>query len=692
MPMKKNCLLLITLLAYFITNGQNIDSLKKLLNEPLHDTIRMGILTELAMYTNFDRIEYPFYDFALLKLCEKKHYKVTTSELYCTNYYLAQATTNIGTYLLNQNKNDSALILFNKALSIATEIKSKPLISDISSILGSVYNEIMMPQKAIFYCYNALKIDESLKDTLRIINSMNTLASVYRTAKQNDKMFEYALKSYNMCQYKNDDELLSICLTNLSYAYLNLNKVNESILLLNKALEISKKNSNKRETSSNLNGLGNCYSLLKDFDQASKHYYEALVIAKINKIIPLEQAILINLSKLYTSKQEQKKAHSFALQAYELSLKINLNTKVEGLKILSQTYYNIGDYKNSIELLKNYYQLKDSADGLNIKTSLIKSEFKNSYERKQLMDSTKNAQEKIYTAQINSAKLAQEHNQKLLYASIALLAILSVGFVFYQYKQKQKTNAQLQTINDKINKQNNTLKTLNKELIVSEENLQKSNSTKEQLISMISHDLLNPITAITNYNQVIIQNKTKNEDLLSAFKNVDAAIQPMHSLLDNMLQWSAIQKDGVQAKLKLQDVNEIIKEIIGIYRPQANLKFIKLADSLAPNFVLETDKSILSLILRNLLNNAIKYSGNNTQIKIGSNTHTKTIYITDEGFGMTDEMITNLNAKQLHKIESKGTGLGLKLCFEFAEAINTRLLFSKNESTGTTVEIKLNDV
>jgi signal transduction histidine kinase len=95
------------------------------------------------------------------------------------------------------------------------------------------------------------------------------------------------------------------------------------------------------------------------------------------------------------------------------------------------------------------------------------------------------------------------------------------------------------------------------------------------------------------------------------------------------------------------------------------------------------------LILRNLLNNAIKYSGNETEIEITSNSETKTISIKDQGFGMTDEMIDHLNKKEVNKIEAKGTGLGLKLCYEFAEAINAEIVFEKNENVGITVDLKL---
>ncbi len=104
---------------------------------------------------------------------------------------------------------------------------------------------------------------------------------------------------------------------------------------------------------------------------------------------------------------------------------------------------------------------------------------------------------------------------------------------------------------------------------------------------------------------------------------------------------------------------------------------------------METDKSILYLILRNLLNNAIKYSANDTSILVTTNATEKTITIEDEGFGMTDEMIGYLNNKQIDKIEAKGSGLGLKLCYEFAEAVGGKINFEKGTKNGVIVSIKL---
>lgn len=461
-----------------------------------------------------------------------------------------------------------------------------------------------------------------------------------------------------------------------------------------KALELSKNIGDESEKANSYAAIGNLYLKQikngnrddKTFELSKKYLDSNLVLITKNKNALQIPVSLSSIGDLYLSKKDFINAEKYEIKALLASnLAGTFDTKINVLEHLYTIYKKTGKSDLALKYYIDYTKLKDSLYGVNTQTSILKQQLNFDFEKKTIKDSIANANQKI----IASAKLSKEKNQKLAFGSFALLALAGVGFTYFLYRQKRKTNYQLTEINDKINRQNNTLKTLNTELIVSEEKLQNSNNSKEQLISMMSHDLLNPITAITNYNQQIISRKNNSDELLEAFKTVDAAIQPMHGLLDNMLHWTSIQKDGISSKLKNQDINDIVKEIIGIYRPQAQLKFIKLIDVLDVNFVSETDKSILSLILRNLLNNAIKYSGNETKIKISSNSELKTISIKDQGFGMTDEMIGYLNTKQLDKIESRGTGLGLKLCYEFAEAIGAEIVFEKNENCGTKVYLKL---
>ncbi len=677
-------------------NAQNIDSLKTVLTKNLNDTTRaktLNLLTEIINDVELVKYNAIYEQFINEKLQQNNTEKEKI-------FYLKQninVLSNKSVIAFNQKNLFDAIKYTEASLKICEDLGLNKEIAANSRNLATVYLNLGKKQIAINYHNKALEICKKIKDTYGEASGYELLGSIYESVNENKMAMEYLQKSISLSKLYNYDKILGTAYNNLAVCYLNLNNLKEALAFSQKSYLIAEKNNSYNLMATCNNLVGSYYFKKKNFDSAIVFFDKNLILGRSTQFPFIIAFALNNLSACYNSKLNFTKALKLSLEAESYCKQLGItNVLVSCYENTRLNYVMLGQKNKAYDYLLLENQTKDSLNSIENINALIRNEAKYDFDKKQLADSLKTASEKQYTAQINQAKLSKERNQKLLYASIALLALLSVGFVFYQYKLKQKTNAQLNDINDKINKQNNTLKTLNKELIESEESLQKSNSTKEQLISMMSHDLLNPITAITNYNQQIISshastNSTTSEDLLSAFKNVDAAIQPMHNLLDNMLHWSAIQKEGVQAKLKQQDVNEIIKEIISIYRPQASLKFIKLNDKLDADFILETDKSILSLILRNVLNNAIKYSGNNTQIQIASNTQQKTITVSDEGFGMTDEMINYLNTKQLTKIDSKGSGLGLKLCFEFAEAINTNLAFSNNEKTGIMVTIKLCD-
>ena len=690
---KKYVTLVLMLMNFVFVVGQNqksIDSCKVILNTTKSDTIKMKVLSKLSTLTNEMQTELSEYDKKLVTLC----YKIllsnpNTANKKATQYYLGIGFERYTMYYYNLGDFEKGLKYAEKRLTIFNNL-------DNIQKMGDSYNDIAVAhlysgrtKQATDYFFKALKIDEKLGNKENIANSYTNIASIYYNSRNYRKSLELSLKGLNIGKKLGNDDVLFSVYNNVGMAYAGLNKYKEAIPYLEKTAEICKNVKDIKRLCISYNNLSLCNLQLLNFKLAEDYSLKSIEICRKNNFYPELVSALNQFGKLNISLKKYDFAKKQFLEA-QLILKekfkegFNTNYGADIFLQLSNANKFMGNYKEALEYSEKYHVLTDTLTNKEKQSLILEKDIQYEYSKKTIKDSIANANQKL----IASAKLSKEKNQKLAFGSFALLAMAGVGFTYFLYRQKRKTNFQLTEINDKINRQNNTLKTLNTELIVSEENLQKSNNSKEQLISMMSHDLLNPITAITNYNQQIISRKNNSDELLEAFKTVDAAIQPMHGLLDNMLHWTSIQKNGISSKLKNQDVNDIIKEIISIYRPQAQLKFIKLLDNLDKDFIQETDKSILSLILRNLLNNAIKYSGNETEIEISSNSKTKTITIKDQGFGITDEMIGYLNTKQLDKIESRGTGLGLKLCYEFAEAIGAKIVFEKNE-IGTTVSLKL---
>ncbi len=645
---------------------------------------------------------------------------------------VAESFSNIGLAHYYLTNIDSAIYYGNIAIEKCISSGNQEYLSNTYTNLGNIESDKKNFEAAINYYEQSLIIQKQLNNDLGVGRDNNNIAGLYAANLNYAKSLEYRLIAQRYFEKVGNKENLLIVYINLQTTYRNLKYFDKAIEMGNKSVVLSEELKKKGYTIKALRGQGNLYFDLPDLEaakiglqpgeQKKKAFYY------LNGAVKVAQSFgnKSELSSVYNDlayAYSQENRNEEAMQYYNICLKIDTDlndtysicsdktaigelqyklgkyTEAERLckealetatkenyidyvqennRLLNLIYEKTGELNKALTHLKTYTAIKDSILNDSTNKAITKEIVSFEFDKKAIADSSANENEKA----VITTKLKTESNRKWLFAALAIVAIAVGGLVYRFYLKKKKINQQL-------DKQNDTLKSLNTELIESEENLLKSNDSKEQLINMMSHDLLNPITAITNYNQQVLNREANNEELLEAFKNVDAAIQPMHSLLDNMLQWTAVQKDGIAAKIKEQDINDIIKEIISIYKPQAKLKFIKIEDQLNTPFIGNTDKSILSLILRNLLNNAIKYSANETTINVLTNATEKTITIQDEGFGMTDEMIGYLNNKQIDKIDAKGSGLGLKLCYEFAAALEAKISFQRNEAKGVTALLKL---
>ncbi len=728
------------LLKAFTLQAQNkvlLDSINKAFKLATHDTTKFN-LNYLAFKEQ--RLNAP--DKALLAaqsclnianvLNDGNRISNAYSYIALSNYYLV--------------KIDSSIFYANKSIDIAQINNNKECLSTNYTTLGNIANDKKDHKTSVEFYEKSLAIQKELRNDAAIGRDLNNIAGVYAANLDYATSLKYRLEGLRYVEKTKNKESLFISTINLQTTFRNLKQFDKAIEYGNKALALSKELNKKGYTIKTLRGQANMYfdlpneealkigiqpgaqkkmayqllqqavTVAKDFnnlaelssvwndlayayiqdnnnDSAAYYYTKCL---KIDTELQDTYSICADktaLGEVLYKQGKYKEAELLCKEALETANKEKfIDYTQENNRILNLIYEKTGELEKALAHLKNYTIIKDSILNDSTKNAITKEIIKYDYDKKSIADSSLNEKEKA----IINTKLEKENKSKWLFAILALTAIAIGAFLFRFYLKKKKTNAQLNEINDRINKQNSTLKILNTELIESEENLLNANSSKEQLISMMSHDLLNPITAISNYNQQILSKKTNNEDLLKALQTIDAAIQPVQGLLDNMLHWTTIQKDGIKANNKMQDVNAIIKEVISIYQPQAQLKYVKLNEQLNSSFNYAIDKQIISLIVRNLLNNAIKYSPNNTEICITTNFNDRSIIIEDQGFGMTNEMINYLNNNDFNKIEAKGSGVGLKLCFEFAKEIGAKIIFARNETTinnqlvrGTKVQIKL---
>lgn len=216
--------------------------------------------------------------------------------------------------------------------------------------------------------------------------------------------------------------------------------------------------------------------------------------------------------------------------------------------------------------------------------------------------------------------------------------------------------------------------TLYDNLVISELKLKELLAAKDKFFSIIAHDLKNPFFGLLGINEILINN-IKNDNKKRALEFATAihdASERGYKLLVNLLDWSRSQTGRIDIEIESLDINNILDENIALIKANAIKKNINIVYDKLETLEVKADLNLLNTIIRNLLNNAIKYSNESGTIKI---TATKQelfalISIEDNGVGIKDEDIEKLFRYDVSYSlpgtwDEKGTGLGLILCKDF---------------------------
>jgi signal transduction histidine kinase len=312
---------------------------------------------------------------------------------------------------------------------------------------------------------------------------------------------------------------------------------------------------------------------------------------------------------------------------------------------------------------------------------------------------------------------AQDYDNYLLEINFPLYVInhvLPAAFIFYALMLIKKENTQYQIrileknrllhrVNLEIQKQKEVID--EKARLLEEQNtiidekanlLQKQtkeltelNTMKNKLFSVISHDLKTPLYALRNLFKTVHQYDIPGDEIKQFVPEIIKDLNYTTALMENLLTWVKSQMQSHLPEPQLLEVSELIKESTDLLRLQVQLKEIKLETQISQRHFIYTDKEMISLVIRNLLTNAIKFSRQGGKIIIGANekaTHVE-IFVQDSGVGMAPDVVNKLFQNNFFSTkgtaDETGTGLGLILCKEFLSKNNGTIYVQSEPGNGS---------
>lgn len=227
--------------------------------------------------------------------------------------------------------------------------------------------------------------------------------------------------------------------------------------------------------------------------------------------------------------------------------------------------------------------------------------------------------------------------------------------------------------------------------------LKELNKLKDKILSVISHDVRGPLNSLDGL-LWILNNSSGSLDASIAkhFAQTQHKVQEVRAFLDNLLFWAKSQLESAELVRTQVNIHHSTQEVFNLFDDRAKSKHIDLINQLGQADMVYGDPNIIAFIIRNFIDNAIKFTPKHGQVTVSAQSTPDylTIHVTDTGEGMEPQTIHSiiqaLETKSLKGTEGEvGTGLGLKLCKDFLDTQHGKLSIESELGKGSIFKISL---
>jgi signal transduction histidine kinase len=212
------------------------------------------------------------------------------------------------------------------------------------------------------------------------------------------------------------------------------------------------------------------------------------------------------------------------------------------------------------------------------------------------------------------------------------------------------------------------------------------------MFSIIAHDLRSPFNSIIGFSELPIEiiESYQPEKIKQIFEHINLSAKPTLSLLDNLLDWAKSQTGQMTCHPEKFMLKPVLDDVIKLHHLIAENKNISLNYFISIDIEIFADLNQFKSIVRNLISNAIKFTGKNGKVDIFADQYSDHIEITvmDNGVGMTKENMNKIFTNSTYYYTNgtageKGSGLGLSICKEFVENNGGRIWVESEVNKGT---------
>lgn len=600
------------------------------------------------------------------------------SAIYCYKMYanhpateenikdVIDACNGIGIISIMKGELDSASHYLNRELEFHTQNNNEKGIASVNYYLSALLIEKGQYSKALEHQLLSIKHAENINDTVKLIDNYNSLGVIFYRQKMQREATNAYLRAANLCMASNKFSSFATICNNLYTIYDVQRKPDSASYYLTLALnKVDKKNA--RTYGTLLLNKGILFIGTKQTDSANYYIQKMLRVPHAKEVVN-NFALNKNIGLIKLYKKEYDSAYYYLDLALKYALeKKNIDRIAESYKIISLIDSAKMNYKNAYQNFKTHKIYYDSVFNKENQKRIDILNMEYEVEKKDFQLRELDLKDKL------TAKTIRNQNITIVLASLLIIALLLMVAL------NKKANKKIEIKNKQILKQNDKLT----ELV----------NTKDKFFSIISHDLRGPFhSLIASLNMLIDEYEhLSKEEKFEIIKSSRNTSQNSFDLLNMLLEWSRTQRGAIECSTLDMICSDTIRKAIDLATARSNEKKQTIINNVPENTAIYADDKLLTTIINNLINNAIKFTqvGGTIIIDAQDGADEVVFSVADNGIGIPQEKASRIfridsDYKRKGTANEPGTGLGLVIVKEFVTLLKGKIWVKSDEGKGST--------
>jgi len=560
----------------------------------------------------------------------------------------------------------SAITIGKQALEMARKIGYNEGEAQVLNYLGICYLRLNDSPTAADYFYKALLFSDSLNIPVEKGYALNNIASSLLAEGENRQALIFARKALSVQTLNNDTKGIAYANVRLCDVYYNLQQYDSLLVAAQTAFRLLKDLGMTENSLIAMKSIGRAWEGKHQYKKALSCYMQIVNSVSISPVTV--RNVDVDLARVYNRLNLPDKAIFYG--------KLWLSTEKENdliLRQLAKSYALKEDWKQAFRYARM---------SLTVMDSVAREEKLSQIKNLQILYETREKEKE------NAVLKVELTNKNLFVSGFAVILILICALVIILQSKRSQQSRLNKLLNQK-----------NQEILVQRDHLDELNQTKNKLFSIIAHDLRGPIGSTSTFLELLTTHESEfsKQEILENLILIKDSSNATFKLLENLLTWARAQKGEIVFNPKRNNLFKLVQSNIDLFASNTENKKIQIVNEINPELIFEFDLEMINTVMRNLINNAIKYTNEDGLITISAKEFEDNIEISveDTGIGMDNDnaellFITDLkrNRKEGTKGE-KGTGLGLILCREFVTKHNGNIWAESELDLGSTFKFTL---